>query len=192
MPAGLRVAVVAGAGALVLAACGSSGNTAEPAGSPASATVTSPATPSTPAATSAPAVTGAPAAASRPEGYDPARDAAADIAAASAASAKDGRPVLIDFGADWCPDCVVLGHTFTRPATAALLAKYHVVKVDVGQFDHNLELTARYVNLNSSGIPALAVVDPKGRTEVATNQGQFSNARTMSEAQVDAFLKRWA
>ena len=100
--------------------------------------------------------------------------------------------MLIDFGANWCPDCRVLGTTFTEPATAALLAKYHVVRVDVGQFDHNLPVAARYVDLNSSGIPALAVVDAHGRTEVATNQGEFANARTMTESQVDAFLKKWA
>lgn len=50
------------------------------------------------------------------EGYDPARDAKADIAAALAEAGRDGRPVLLDFGADWCPDCVVLGRTF-RTAT---------------------------------------------------------------------------
>jgi hypothetical protein len=59
-----------------------------------------------------------------------------------------------DFGADWCPDCVVLGTTFIRPATAKLLSGYHVVRVDVGEFDHNLDIAAPYVNLRSSGIPA--------------------------------------
>jgi protein disulfide-isomerase len=183
-------------GTVVLAGCGSgpgsgSGSDglprAEGGATNTSAPAATSATPGTASATAA----SKPAAASVPEGYDPARDAAADIAAAKAAAAKDGRPVLIDFGADWCPDCVVLGKTFTRPATAALLAKFHVVKVDVGEFDHNLRLTARYVDLQTSGIPALAVVDAKGRTEVATNQGEFSNARSMTEAQVDAFLKRW-
>jgi len=124
--------------------------------------------------------------------YDAARNAAADIAAAKAASAEDGRPVLIDFGANWCPDCRVLGVTFTRPATAALVARYHLVRVDVGQFDHNLQVVARYVDLSTSGIPALAVVNPQGRTEVATNQGEFANARSMTEDQVDTFLKKWA
>ena len=187
----LRVLAGAAAGAAVLVGCGSSGGStaadrapgdgAKPISTPVS--TTPPATaPSTPPTSAAP----------RADGYDPARDAAADVAAAKAASARDGRPVLIDFGADWCPDCVVLGRTFDAPHTSALLGKYHVVRVDVGQFDHNLPLVARYVDLQTSGIPALAVVDAKGRTEVATNQGQFENARSMSEAQVDAFLTKWA
>lgn len=127
-----------------------------------------------------------------PGGYDPGRNAAADVAAARTASAKDGRPVLLDFGANWCPDCVVLGRTFAGPGTTQLLAEYHVVRVDVGEFDHNLDLAARYVNLRTSGIPALAVVDSRGRIEVATNQGEFANARSMPAAQVNAFLKKWA
>lgn len=185
----------AGAVALLLAGCGGSGGSSgtsapskdavEPAASTPASTAPTAITRTTPPATDPP---GTPS----PEGYDPTRDAAADVAAAKRASAEDGRPVLIDFGANWCPDCAVLGRTFTKPATAALLGKYHVVRVDVGQFDHNLSLAARYVDLQSSGIPALAVVDRQGHLETATDQGQFSNARSMPESQVDAFLKMWA
>ncbi|BBA99079.1 putative thiol-disulfide isomerase [Actinacidiphila reveromycinica] len=188
--------------ALLLAACGGSGGSggSSDASAPAGRTTGTAATaPGSPSAGGAPtAITRTttaatpPSATTSPEGYDPTRNAAADVTAAERASAKDGRPVLIDFGADWCPDCVVLGRTFTKPATAALLGRYHVVRVDVGQFDHNLALVARYVDLDSSGIPALAVVDRHGTTVTATNQGQFSNARSMPESQVDAFLKTWA
>ncbi|MFI1092180.1 thioredoxin family protein [Streptomyces sp. NPDC020917] len=205
---GLRRAALGAAGAaavVLIAACGSSGSgsgsgtdaaadpklpvpattTAAPIATPATA-----ATLATPGATTASAT--APPNAAAPEGYDPARDAAADIAAARRSAAADGRPVLLDFGADWCPDCVVLGKTFTEPDTAGLLAKYHVVRVDVGDFDHNLDVAAQYVELRSSGIPALAVVDAHGKLEVATNQGQFANARDMPAAEVNAFLKKWA
>ncbi|MER5759251.1 thioredoxin family protein [Streptomyces sp. NPDC002082] len=127
-----------------------------------------------------------------PRDYDPEADAGADIAAALAAAKQDGRPVLIDFGADWCVDCRVLGVRFRQAGPAALLAKYHVVKVDVGEFDRNLNVAERYVDLGTSGIPALAVLDPaSGDIKVATNQGEFSSARSMSAAQVEEFLKRW-
>lgn len=187
----LRLLVVAGAATLVLAGCGSGSRSPDDAAGDVSAT--SPGSPTT-SSTSAPMPTTARPSPARaePEGYDPTRDAAADIAAAKRASAKDGRPVLLDFGADWCPDCVVLGTTFTRPATDKLLSGYHVVRVDVGEFDHNLDIAAPYVNLQSSGIPALTVVNSAGRIEVATNGGEFSNARSMPESQVDAFLKKWA
>ncbi|MGW0966557.1 thioredoxin family protein [Streptomyces sp. NPDC002516] len=124
--------------------------------------------------------------------YDPKANAAAEIAAALKLAKRDGRPVLVDFGADWCMDCRVLSARFKEAGPSALLAKYHVVKVDVGEFDHNLDVAKRYVDLRTSGIPALTVLDAaSGRIEVATNQGEFSNARTMPAAQVEKFLKRW-
>ncbi|MCX4782800.1 thioredoxin family protein [Streptomyces sp. NBC_01264] len=98
----------------------------------------------------------------------------------------------MDFGADWCLDCRVLTTRFKQPGASALLAKYHVVKVNVGEFDRNLDVAERYVDLNTSGIPALAVLDSaSGRIKVATNQGEFSSARSMSAAQVEKFLTRW-
>jgi len=41
--------------------------------------------------------------------FYPASDAPRDIDAAVAAARQDGKYVLLDFGADWCPDCRVLG-----------------------------------------------------------------------------------
>lgn len=178
-----RLLAAAGA-ALVLAGCGAGGSGAEDVAAGATAQPASSSPSHSPAAAS-------PRSRSGPL-YDPDRDAAADIAAAERASAKDGRPVLIDFGADWCPDCVVLSRTFERPGTAQLLAAYHVVRVDVGDFDHNLDVAASYVDLRSSGIPALAVVDSAGRLDVATNGGEFADARSMPGSEVDAFLKKWA
>lgn len=128
-----------------------------------------------------------------PDGYDASRNAAADISAALAAAARDHREVLIDFGANWCPDCRALQAMFRSPQVGPLLRKdYRVVAVDVGEFNLNLGLTARYVNLQTSGIPALVVLAPGGAVRTATNDGSFANARTMSPDQVRAFLLRWA
>jgi thiol:disulfide interchange protein len=142
------------------------------------------------AATSAPS---AAAAETIPDHYDPARDPAADLKAALALAATDGKNVLIDFGADWCPDCNVLDKLFQSEKTKPLLQRsYHVVAVDVGEFNHNLTFAAKYVNLKTSGIPALVVLTPDGKVRVATNDGSFADARTMNSDQVNAFLTRWA
>ncbi|MFC5204505.1 thioredoxin family protein [Streptomyces sp. NPDC048448] len=134
----------------------------------------------------------APSATKNAPDYDPKANAAADIETALRVARQDGRPVLVDFGADWCLDCRVLNARFKESGPSALLAKYHVVKVDVGDFDHNLNVAERYVDLRTSGIPALTVLDSaSGRVQVATNRGEFANARTMSAAQVEEFLKRW-
>jgi thioredoxin 1 len=177
----LRRLAVVGVLFVLLAGC----DTAPPPAGP--ATTSS----ATPALKASPAVE--PAAPVRLGDYDASTDGAGDVKRALSSAAKDGKPVLVDFGADWCPDCVVLGKLATKPSVAPLLANFHVVSVDVGQFDRNLDVVDKLtVNLQTSGIPALVVLDPKGKVRTVTNDGSFANARTMSAADVAAFLKKWA
>ncbi len=127
-----------------------------------------------------------------PTEYDEEADATADINAALDASKRDGKEVLLEFGADWCPDSRGLGLLFQQPAMTRLLTSdYHLVLVNVGELDTNLDVAARYVDLRTSGLPALAVVR-NGRTVYASDKGQFAIARTMKAPQLRAFLKRWA
>ncbi|GAA2667973.1 thioredoxin family protein [Actinoplanes palleronii] len=102
--------------------------------------------------------------------------------------------MLIDFGADWCLDCRVLTELTQDPAVSAQLAEgFEVVSVDVGEFDRNLEVAQDLgVDLNTSGIPALVVLSPAGKVRVATNDGAFSSARSMTAPEVSAFLTKWA
>jgi thiol:disulfide interchange protein len=127
-----------------------------------------------------------------PTEYDEKADARAEITAAIAASKADGMPVLLDFGADWCPDCRVLEKLYRDPAVSrGLLTRYHLVLVNVGEFDTNLDVAADYINLRTSGIPALTVIRD-GRTVYASNRGQFANARSMKAPELAKFLRAWA
>lgn len=207
----VRPGLLAGASAVLLAAgCASGGTTAadttaagttaapSPAATattPAATTPTAPASAASPAATAAPTATTVPSTVvhALPDGYDAHRNAEADIRAALAAAEREHREVLIDFGADWCPDCRVLDVTFRSAEVEPLLRKdYVVVAVDVGEFDRNLDLAGKYVDLNTSGIPALVVLKSDGTPRIATNDGSFANAQTMKPSQVAAFLTRWA
>ncbi|MFE2840047.1 thioredoxin family protein [Streptomyces mirabilis] len=156
------------------------------------------ATATTPTATASTSSSPSPAATSAtaqafPDGYDATRNAKGDIKAALAEAVKEHREVLIDFGANWCPDCRTLDVMFRSAQVEPLLQKgYVTVAVDVGQFNHNLDLASQYVNLQTSGIPALVVLKSDGTLRTATNDGSFSNARTMDPSQVSAFLTRGA
>ncbi|MGC1215666.1 MAG: thioredoxin family protein [Micromonospora sp.] len=178
-----RVGLAAAAAtALLLAACASQDTPSIPGAAAATTTAAQPGL----SPSAAPTVT-------LPDRYDPERDPAADLKAALALAKADGKAVLIDFGADWCPDCHVLHELFQSAKTKPLLEEnYHLLAVDVGEFDHNLTFAAKYVNLNRSGIPALVVLTPDGKVRVATNDGSFANARTMDSKQVNAFLTKWA
>jgi len=127
-----------------------------------------------------------------PDSYDPTANSAAAIAAALAASRADGRPVLLDFGSSWCDDCRALSALVETPGVQLVLSRnYHLVTVDVGHYDTNMQLAAGYVRLTDSGIPALALLAPDGTPRHASNDGQFADARALTADQLADTLVDW-
>ncbi len=123
--------------------------------------------------------------------YDAQADAQRDIRQAMTAAALAKVPVLIVFGADWCPDCRVLDLALHTGASAPLIARdFRVVKVDVGRFDHNLDIAASYGVPLKKGIPAVAVVSPTGQVLYATRGGELADARSMGDAGIHDFFER--
>ena len=122
----------------------------------------------------------------------PTGDASKEIAAALAAAKKDGKHVLLDFGADWCPDCRVLGALLDDPAVATVVeANFHVVRIDIGRRDKNADLVAKYGATSGDWIPAVVVLGPDGATVAVTNDVLRLTRRTTKEELV-AVLKSWA
>jgi thioredoxin 1 len=125
--------------------------------------------------------------------YDESADAGCEIKAAIArASEKGKRNIVLVFGANWCKDCRALDARMHSPELAAIIAKnFVVVKVDVGRMDKNVELAEKYGVPVSNGIPALAVLDSRGRLLYAQDQGQFADARHMTYENFKAFFEKW-
>jgi thioredoxin 1 len=122
----------------------------------------------------------------------PPGDAVKDINAALAAALKDGKHVLLDFGADWCPDCRVLGALFEDPAVAPFAAaNFHVVHIDVGRRDKNADVVAKYSATSADWIPAVVVLDANGKT-VAVTDDKVRLTRRTTPQQLLALLKDWA
>lgn len=188
---------LAAVAAVLTAGCAAPGNAtraqAQDFPTPALATTAATHPPATANAKSSAGATASAAAQAVADGYDATRDARADIRAALARAARDHREVLLDFGANWCPDCRSLDVLFRSARVEPVLTEnYVVVSVDVGEFDHNIGLADQYVSLQTSGIPALAVLNPDGTKRTATDDGSFADARTMKADEVRAFLSRWA
>jgi thiol-disulfide isomerase/thioredoxin len=121
----------------------------------------------------------------------PQNDPAKDIAAALTAAKKDGKHVLIDFGADWCPDCRVLGALFETEVVAPVAdANFHIVHVDVGRRDKNLDLVERYKATAGDWIPAVVVLDSNASTIGLTNDDVRLTRRTTPE-QLRDLLQQW-
>jgi|SRR5690348_4179010 len=126
--------------------------------------------------------------------YPPVAQAAGDIDAAIKQAAAEKKRVLVDFGGDWCTDCKILDINFRRPENAELLkARYVVVHVNVGNrgIDENFAIAERYGIPLKKGVPALAVLDAKGKVVYAQKNGEFESMRSMDPASVHEFLDRW-
>lgn len=122
----------------------------------------------------------------------PPSDAGRDIASALAAAQTDGKQVLLDFGADWCPDCRVLGALFEDANVAPVLAaNFHVVHVDVGRRDKNADIVAKFHATSDAWIPAVVVIDRTGQT-VGVTDDKLRLTRRTSTAELIDVLKQWA
>jgi thioredoxin 1 len=124
--------------------------------------------------------------------YPDGAQAKADIAAAFAKAAREKKRVLLDFGGNWCGDCHVLEIYFHDPANRDLLeANYVLVPVNIGRYDVNLDIAARYGVPVAKGVPALAVLEPTGKVVYSQRNGEFEAMRTLDSASVTTFLVKW-
>jgi thioredoxin 1 len=124
--------------------------------------------------------------------YPVPEEAPSEIAAALAAAAKDHKRVLLVFGGNWCYDCHVLDATFRSKAIAPLVNEnYHVVHVNVGDYDKNLDLAKKYEIPLEKGVPSLAVLDPDGKLVVSQKKGEFESTTRIGPEDVVQFLKQW-
>jgi thioredoxin 1 len=131
---------------------------------------------------------GSPARAAQPDIYPPPEQASADIAAALKSAAASH----LDFGGNWCIDCHVLDLYFHDAANRPLLdANYILVHVNVGHLDANVDIATHYQIPLSKGVPAIAVLDDRGKVLYRQKSGEFETMRHMQTGAVTDFLVRW-
>jgi thioredoxin 1 len=93
--------------------------------------------------------------------YNESADAHNDVKAAFLHA--ENKKVLLIFGANWCPDCRKFdAQLMKEPLLTAILNHYVLVKIDIGQFDKNMDIADAYGKPTSKGIPAAAITDSTG------------------------------
>ena len=135
----------------------------------------------------------------RSETLFPPSDAAKEIDTALALAKKDGKRVLLDFGADWCIDCRVLEPILKQPEIAKFLAAhFHLVKIDLGRvlptnsadLLMNADIATKYgVGTSAVGIPAFVLLDRQGKIVKPRNEVKWRTARFFVPEEVLSYLK---
>jgi thiol:disulfide interchange protein DsbD len=86
---------------------------------------------------------------------DDARDAAAQ-------ARRSHRPVLMDFGANWCAACEELTHrTFNQPRVRQEARRFLAIRVDASEITDQVEATQRAYNVR--GLPTVLLFNSEGR-----------------------------
>jgi thiol-disulfide isomerase/thioredoxin len=102
--------------------------------------------------------------------------------------------LLVDLGGNWCPDCRILAGTLENPRLKAFVEEhYELVMVDIGRFDKNLQIPARYgITRRLDGVPALLVIDPHDNRLIDKGHvTALADARNMSPQALADWLASW-
>ena|ERR1039457_778724 len=123
--------------------------------------------------------------------YNENADAKLELNQALTQAAVSNTPIIIVFGANWCPDCKVLDLAMKNGASASLLERdFKIVKVNVGHFDTNLDVAKKYGVPLEKGIPAVVIISAKNEVLYVTREGELANAGKMGDNGIYDFFKR--
>lgn len=125
--------------------------------------------------------------------YDESADAMAAVNAAFARAKKSHKRVLIDLGGNWCGDCIVLANIMLLPEMKPFVKKhFEVVAVDVGRFDKNLGVPARFgITDRLKGVPSVIIAEPDGTFVNKGDLFALADARHMTPQAVADWLAQW-
>lgn len=104
----------------------------------------------------------------------------ASLEQALAASRNAGKPVLVDFFAEWCVACRVLEEeTLTNPTVLAEMTRFDLYRVDITEINDDSQAIMEHYNI--LGLPALVFFD--------TGSNEVPNARVLGEMGPDRFIE---
>ena len=126
--------------------------------------------------------------------YNPDADAKAEVAAAVAKAAADGKHVFLQIGGNWCPWCVKFHTMITENAKLDSLVKanYEVVKINFSKENDNHELLATLGYPQRFGFPVFVILDGKGNVLHTQDSWYLEQEKNYSPEKVEHLSKMWS
>jgi len=125
--------------------------------------------------------------------YDLQADAKSQVDAALARAKTSGKRVIVDLGGNWCGDCRVFAGILAVPEVKKFVeAHFEVVLVNVGRYDTNLDIPARWGIEKLAAAPTTLIVSPKGELLNRDDTVALRDARAMTPQAVVDWLAHWA
>jgi len=126
--------------------------------------------------------------------YDETANADAAVDAAFTKARETHRRVMLDLGGNWCGDCRVLAGIMERPEMKRFIDQHYVlVSVDVGRFNKNLQVPARFgITGRLVGVPTVLVANADGTLVNRNDVFALADARSMTPQAIADWLAQWA
>ena len=97
---------------------------------------------------------------------------------------------MVIFGGNWCPDCIVLHRSLETGETRTYAqAHFEFVAVDIGRFDHNVDIADELGVTLKKGVPAAVIVRADGSVVGRTMNGELEASRNYSPVQILGFMR---
>ncbi len=128
-----------------------------------------------------------------PRPFDESADAMTDVEAALLASKASSKPVLLVLGGNWCHDSRGLAAKFALAPLAEIIDRgFHLVFVDVGRRDRNLEVAKRFGVETLLGTPTILIISPDGALINADSVHDWRTADSRSMMEAIAYFSAYA
>jgi thioredoxin-related protein len=126
-----------------------------------------------------------------PRKFDPARDAVADVAAATAAAKAQRKRVIVDVGGEWCPWCHILDRFVKNNEDVKKLVDDHYIwlKVNWSPQNKNEAVLSRWPKV--TGYPHIFILDGDGKLVHSQNTGDLEAGKDYDKPKMIAFLKQF-
>ena len=125
------------------------------------------------------------------QGYDPARDPAADLQLAIADATAENKKILLKLGGDWCSWCLILDRFVANndEVRQAYEQTFVTVKVNVSEDNMNEAFLASYPE--AGGYPFLIILAASGKFIDTQDTGVLEDGRGYSAERFMAFVDRY-